>query len=979
MLTLKLSFTVIFASTMLCVAAQEKYDWKEGRSGPYAYRYVTNDPMKARFYTLKNGLTVILSPNNKEPRIQTLVAIRAGSNHDPRQHTGLAHYLEHMLFKGTYRFGSLDSTKEKTYIAQIENLYDKYNSSSDADERKRIYRQIDSVSGIAAKYAISNEYDKMMSSMGAQGTNAHTSVEETVYEENIPANAIDKFLAVQAERFRNPVLRLFHTELEAVYEEKNRTLDNDASKTWQTMLAAMFPTHNYGQQTTIGTIGHLKNPSLKAIKNYYKKYYVPGNIAIIMAGDLNPDEVIAKVDKAFSYMAPAAVDEYDGPKESPVTAPVIKEVVGPDAEYIQMGYRLPGVDDYHSLVVLSVVDQLLSNGTAGLMDINLNKQQKVLSASTDVQFWKEYSLFIASGKAREGQSLDEVKELLLSQIALLGKGEFDETLIKAIISNFKFLELKALDNNDTRANSLMSSFIQHKGAKWNLDVAFVDAMSKVTKKEVMEFVNAHLKDNYVAVYKRKGENQNAQKVEKPPITPVPLNRDVQSDFAKYVETIPANKMEPKWIDYTKAIAKSMVGVAPVLYVQNKDNDIFRLYYRLDIGSWSSKELGLAANYLQFLGDGKNTAEEISRQFYNIACSYSISTSADYTTISITGLQENFGKAVTLFENLLRNCKPDDKALESLKGRLMKSRADAKLNKTAIARGMANYAVYGEKNPFNYQLSDQELKSIEAQQLVDILNKLFNYKHTIIYYGPQPMTAFVASMKKMHQLPEQFTKATQAVKFEKTDQQANEVLFTPYDMVQSEITWVSNSATYDPAKLPVIELFNNYFGGNMGSIVFQTIRESKALAYSTYAFYSAPDKKEGRYTTIAYIGSQADKMNEAVQAMNELLTDLPKTEKALNAAKESIRQDIASQRITQDGIIFSFLAAKRLGLETDYRKSIYEKVGALDFDDIKAFHQQYISGKNFTYCVIASKDKVNFEALKKIGNVKELSLEQIFGY
>src|SRR5688572_26691800 len=268
--------------------------------------------MKTRFYTLKNGLTVILSRNNKVPRIKTLIAVRAGSNSDPKDHTGLAHYLEHLLFKGTYLYGSLDSTKEKKYLNEIENLYDQYNHTSDELQRKLIYRKIDSISGIAAKFAIPGEYNKMMTSMGAQGTNAHTSVEETVYEEDIPANAIDKFLALQSERFRNPVFRLFHTELEAVYEEKNRTLDSDINKVWEAMLAEMFKKHNYGQQTTIGTVEHLKNPSLKAIRDFYNQNYVAPNLAVIFSGDFNPDEVIGKIDKAFSYMPAKQPSEYVG-------------------------------------------------------------------------------------------------------------------------------------------------------------------------------------------------------------------------------------------------------------------------------------------------------------------------------------------------------------------------------------------------------------------------------------------------------------------------------------------------------------------------------------------------------------------------------------------------------------------------------------------------------------------------------------------
>ena len=288
----------------------QNYQWKEAESGGYAYRYVTNDPTHARFYTLKNGLTVILSPTNKEPRIQCYVAVRAGSKTDPATHTGLAHYLEHLLFKGTDKYGTLDWAKEKVELDKIDALYERYNKTKDPEERKKIYKEIDRVSGIASQYAIANEYDKMMTSMGAQGPNAFTSFEQTVYTDDVPSNALNKYIAVQAERFRNPVLRIFHTELEAVYEEKNRSLDNDGSLVLETLLANVFQKHNYGQQTTIGTVEHLKNPSLIEIRKYFNTYYVPNNMAVILSGDFNPDAAIATIDKAFSYMKYKEVPQY---------------------------------------------------------------------------------------------------------------------------------------------------------------------------------------------------------------------------------------------------------------------------------------------------------------------------------------------------------------------------------------------------------------------------------------------------------------------------------------------------------------------------------------------------------------------------------------------------------------------------------------------------------------------------------------------
>jgi predicted Zn-dependent peptidase len=965
--------------TLQIATAQNKHEWKEATSGGYTYRYVTNDPMKSRIYKLKNGLTVMLSVNKKDPRIQTLIGTRAGSNNDPKDHTGLAHYLEHLLFKGTQKYGSLDWAKEKPYIDQIEKLYDKYNTTTDPIARKAVYRQIDSVSGIAAKYAIANEYDKMMTGMGAQGTNAHTWVEETIYQEDIPSNAIDKYLAVQAERFRDPVFRLFHTELEAVYEEKNRGLDNDGRKVYETLLSLLFPTNNYGQQSTIGTVEHLKNPNLGAIRKFYEEYYVPNNMAIVMSGDFDPDYVIKAIDNSFSYMKAKPVPEYKPAPEAPIKAPIVKEVLGPDAESVDIAFRMPGALDTRSSVLLSVLSQILTNGKAGLLDLNINKQQKVLNAGASVLNWKDYSILSLSGKAKQGQSLEEVKDLLLGQLEILKKGEFDPTLVKAIVNNAKLGELQGLESNENRANALMDAFIKSKADNWVYDVAYVDDMGKVTKQEIVDFAKKYLDDNYVLIYKRKGEDKNIEKVEKPAITAVEVNREAQSPFLKGIDAMPATPVQPQWLDYSKDIKKANIGGAEMLYVQNKDNGLFRLYYYFDMGSWNNQKLPLAAQYLQFLGTDKYSSEQISKEFYNIACNFSVSASAENTAITISGLQENFDQAVQLFEHLIANCKPNEAALTALKGRILKSRADNKLNKGAIMRGLVNYAMYGSKNPYNTQMSQAILEALSAQELTDILHSLPSFKHRVIYYGPKTLEVAAADIKKLHVIPASFQTPPPAIKFEKNNEDQNKVLFADYDMVQSEVNWVRNNGVYNPDKTSIISLFNAYFGGGMGSIVFQTIRESKALAYSTYAQFASPAKKGERYSAVAYVGSQADKMNEAVEAMNELLNVIPEAPQLLETAKQSIRQDIETERITQDGIIFSYLAAQKLGLDTDIRKQVYDNINKLTFADVKKFHDENLAHKAYTYCILASEKRISNEDLKKYGAVKKLTLEELFGY
>ena len=970
--------TLAFAAVLVSVVAfaQNQFQWKEASSGGYTYKYVTNDPAKARFYTLKNGLTVILSPTNKDPRIQAYVAIKAGSKTDPATNTGLAHYLEHMLFKGTDKYGSLDWSKEKVELEKIDALYEQYNSTKDEVQRKAIYKKIDSVSGVAAKYAIANEYDKMMSAMGAQGTNAFTSFEQTVYTDDVPSASLDKYLAVQAERFRNPVLRIFHTELEAVYEEKNRTLDNDGRKVSETLFSNLFQKHNYGLQTTIGTVEHLKNPSLIEIRKYFNKYYVPNNMGIILSGDFNPDEVIAKVDKAFSYMQPKPFDKYTFQPEDAITAPIVKEIIGPDAENLTIGYRLPGNKDKDALLA-DLVGQILTNGRAGLLDLNLVKKQKLLRASAFTYSLIDYGILYLSAAPTSGQSLEDVKALVLNEIENLKKGNFDDQLITSIINNIKKNKIYETEKYGDRASVLMDAFTSE--LDWRDQVAYVNDLSKIKKEDIVAFANKYFGDNYVAVLKRKGESPATVKIEKPSITPVETNPDKQSSFVKTINEMPATAAKPVFLDYKKDIQKSKLGKAEVLYVPNKDNDIFRLSYRYKIGSLNDKKQGLASQYIQFLGTDKMTAEEISKAFYKIACSFNVSTGEEYTTVNIEGLQENFENAVKLYEEVVNNVKADDKALAALKARLNKARKDAKANKGAILQGLTSYALYGSENKFNNVLTNEELNAVTAQELVDRIKNLNNYEQTVIYYGPTPVYNVVSQLKTLHQVPANFAVAAPAKTFKQEVPAKNQVLFADYDMVQAETRWIRNTETYNPEKTTMVNVFNNYFGGGMGSLVFQTIRESKALAYSTYGYYVQPQKKDQDYYLLGYVGSQADKFNDATVAMNELLTKMPELPKNLELAKNQVKKDIQTERITQDGIIYNYLNAKNLGLTDDIRKKMYETVDKITMADVKKFHQNYFSGKPYTYAIVASEKRVSMDDMKKLGEVKKLSLEEIFGY
>jgi len=942
------------------------------------FEYALNDPLKARIYTLKNGLKVYLSVYKNAPRIQTYIAIKAGSKNDPANATGLAHYLEHMVFKGTDVFGTKNFKQESIEIQKIENLYELYRKTKGDAERSKIYHQIDSISGVAATYAIANEYDKMLANIGAKGTNAFTSFDQTVYVNDIPSNQIENWLKIEAERFRKPVLRLFHTELEAVYEEKNRGLDSDNNKVWESIFASLFKNHTYGTQTTIGTIDHLKNPSMVEINKYYQTYYVPNNMAIVMSGDFDPDKVIVDIEKHFGSYQTKPVPQYKYTPEEPIKEKITNEIVGPNPANVAMAWRFAG-EGTKDADICTLLSGILSNGTAGLMDLNLNQAQKVLYSSTFYYPIKDYSIFCFIGEPKEGQTLEEVEKLMLSQLELIKKGEFPTWLMDAVVTDLKLKQTKELENNSSRADWMMNSFVND--LKWQTSVNTIERISKISKQELMYFANKNFSTkNYAVAYKRIGTDSTIVKVEKPAITPVEVDRDNSSQFVKDLEKSTPSPIEPKFLDYSTDVSKSVVksGVT-LLYNQNTENKLFQMYYKFDMGSNNGSKFPIAIKYIPYLATADMTAAEIKQEFYKLGCSFNVFSSEETIWISLTGLNENFSKAATLFEKMLSNPIVEEPVLKNLIGDIIKERNDNKLQKQLILnKAMVNYARYGANNPYTNVLSDEELFGISASEIKTVIESLSGYEHKILYYGPLTLQEITNEVNTFHLVPAKLAAVPLAKIFEEKSLDKN-VYVVDYDMKQVEIIMLSNGESYKPELVPVIYLYNNYFGGGMSSILFQDLRESKALAYSTFSRYNQPNKLTKNYFNFSYIGSQADKLGEAMSGLRGLLNDMPKAAGSFSSAKEMILQEMSSQRITKADILFNYLDAEQMGLKSDIRKEIFNKVQSLSFDDIKQFHEETIKNKPTTILVLGKKEALDLKILEQYGSIKFLTLKEVFGY
>lgn len=949
-------------------------------TNPYKHKFTVtkNDPYKVLQYELSNGLKVYLSVNKDEPRISTNIALNTGSKNDPSEVTGLAHYLEHMLFKGTSKMASLDWPKEKALLDQISAKYEEYRKTTDPAKRKTIYAEIDRLSGEAAKYVATNEYDQMIGQLGAKGTNAYTSLERTVYINDIPSNELEKWMMIESERFGELTLRLFHTELEAVYEEFNRGMDNDGRQANQARMQALFPNHTYGTQTTIGTSDHLKNPSMVKIHEYFNTYYVPNNMAIIMSGDLDPDATIDLIEKYFGGMKMGAEPkQFKDPGQPAIEKPQTIEIFGSEAEFISISYRTGGIESGDQLMG-DLATSVLSNGKAGLIDKNMNQPQKVIRAYAYSGGMKDYSQFTLGATPRAGQSLEEAQQLLLEQVELLKKGDFDEDLLKSIVRNAKKSQMQQAESNGWKSRKMIDAFIYE--MPWTYYTEYYNKMGEITKDKLVTWVNQKLQNNYITVYKRQGE-RTTPKIEKPEITPVTINRDQKSDWRTNWEKTPSSRMTPAFINFDKDIASSNVKKGlEMYYVKNATNSLFEVDYIFGMGSRNDKKLALAVQYLPYLGTNKYSVEEIKRKFYDLALNYSVFSGADRAYVSLSGLDESMEEGMKLFEELLSDLKADPEAYSKMVDGIIKKRTNAKLNKNRILySAMRNYAFYGSNSPSLDMISEEELKSIDPNELVAKLKDLKNYKHRVFYYGPSEKSSIIGMVKKHHDVGENLKDYPARKEYDFVKNEQNIVYFVDYDQVQAEILMLSKTEKLNNSNAALSSVFNQYFGSGLSSIVFQEIRESKALAYSAYSVYTNPSRKDDYHYVQAYIGTQNDKLKDAVAAMQELMNTMPKVENSFEQAKTGALKKMETSPVTKSSIYWTFQSAQDKGLTKNPRPEIYKNINAITLDDLETFFNTNIKGRKYVYLVIGKKDLMDMEALKELGTVQELDLETIFGY
>jgi predicted Zn-dependent peptidase len=550
----------------------------------------------------------------------------------------------------------------------------------------------------------------------------------------------------------------------------------------------------------------------------------------------------------------------------------------------------------------------------------------------------------------------------------------------SVVNNNKLNYLRALDSNGARTRQLVNAFINH--VDWAQEVGKLDRMAGMTKQQIVDFANRHLLDNnFVCVYKRMGVDTTEKKIDKPAITPIPTNRDKQSDFVKNILSEIVEPIQPQFVDYSKEMTVGQTSKKlPLLYKHNDLDDLFTLTYKYDFGATADNRYETALGYMDFLGTKKMSATEFKQRLYKLACNISMNVSDNETYLTLSGLSENMPEALKLAEDLMQNAQVDEEAYKSMVDVILKSRNDAKSNQDECFSRLNEYGMYGPRNEYTNIMSEQQLRDTKPAELINLVKGLRDMQHTVVYYGPMTEKELNKCLSKVHKTKKNLAAVPVGTPYMEQTTPRTEILLAPYEAKNIYMVQYHNEGTqWAPEHAATINLFNEYFGGGMNGIVFQELREARGLAYSAAAYYRQPHEMGHPEYAMTYIITQNDKMMDCVREFNNIVGTIPQSEAAFALAKESLMKKLASRRTVRSGVLNSYIAAKRLGLDYDINSVVFNALPNLKLNDIVKFEQQSMANKPYRYLILGDEKELDIKALEKIGPIHRLTLEEIFGY
>ena len=927
---------------------------------------------------LNNGMTVWLNEDHSQPKVFGAVVVKAGAKDCPN--TGIAHYFEHIMFKGTDRIGTVDYQAEKPWLDSISVQYDLLSQTQDEAERARIQQHINELSLKAADYMIPNEFNRLISKYGGSSLNAGTGYDVTYYHNTFLPQYMEQWCWLNSERLMTPVFRGFQGELENVYEEKNRSSDilGDAQ---EKVFGAVFKTQPYAYPI-LGSTENLKNPRLSDMAAFYKKYYVASNMGLILCGDITPDSTLtALLEQTFGRVQTGPVPQRGYSPMPDIGEGEACEVKLPipliSAEV--MVFKAP-TDFEPDADALDLTNKLLFNGKAGLLDSLMNEHKIMLGAAMNMAFADAGATAIIAIPKLLGK-MKTAEARIMEQVQQVMDGNFSTEQLEALKQEMVMEAEQGLETIGRRSELMVD--VLSKGHTWQDVLDKIERIKRLTKDDVVAAAKKYYGANHITLRKKYG-TPDKETLKQPGYKPIsPKNMDAKSAFALQLEQMPVKDAAIRTVDFEKDVTTKKLSDHVTLYhKENPVNDIFTFTLRYKDGTLHTPKLAVLAPYLNALGTDSLKKQQLEQAWQRIGTTMEVAQGDVAFSINLTGPDHQLRPALELLAHFLRSAKGDEEALDEARDADKVDRKSFGKKKDDVLAPMLQRVAYGSKSTYLNQLSKKEIKALKSDELLTLFRELQQYDCELFYCGRQPVG--YVDMTCQQTLPLAQCHRPQADTFRQLQQYSEPTVFF-YDVPKSRqnfvVSYEAISALPTANERAIMKLWDKYFGGGMSSVLFQNVREFRSLAYSTggksitTSMAQHPNELQAYFTAT---GTQADKTLEAVAVIDSLLRHMPMKEENLESARQAVLNDIQTDYPTFRTVAKYVANQRNEGYQADPNRTTAQLLPSISAQDVADFHRQRVGANaSRVWVVIGDKKTTDLQQLARFGKVVELKKEDVY--
>lgn len=932
-------------------------------------------------FKLPNGLTVYIWEDDSKPDIFGMVGVKAGSVNDPEDLTGLAHYLEHMMFKGTETIGTLDWEKEKPLYDQIIAKYDEMAATTDPARKEALGLEINKLTMEEARFIVPNDFAKMTDNMGGKQLNAGTSWDYTTYFSSFPPSQLYKWLELNSERFIRPVFRTFQPELETVYEEFNRAQDGQNRLQQDFMLKHIFPGHPYSR-SILGLQEHLKNPRLSQLIKFYNDWYVPENMVLILVGNVKLKEAMGLIKDRFGRLENRPSPERTVYPEMPIKGRTELSVKMADYPTLQMVYASTPIGHPDELL-LKVCTGLLSNqDQTGLLD-KLTLDGDALAAYSNMINFKDQGRIIIGGvpyydiNQKRFESLKSFEKLVKKEIEKLQKGEIEEWRFNSVKNAMmRDFDLK-FESSETKASLIQQAFICNEEIGDVL--GYKDRLEAMTLDQIKETARKYFGNDYMVIQYQQGKPQKAEKLPKPKYEPINPPRNQVSAYSEKFRNLPVREIPPHYNDFGEVQIKPVNERSKLFYTANPDNSVFTLTLKYGVGTREMPKLEYAASLMNNAGImGAYEPQQLKQAFSELGTVCNFYVNDDYLTVTMSGYEENLEASCNLLTRQLLMPKLDEKQLNNLVGAVYHSRSIEEKNPNQLENALLKYVLYKDQSDYIARLPLEEIMKISISNLAGEFIRATDYEAEIHYVGALPFENVYDILSKNLPLKANEKESHSPAVKERASYQENTIYFIPdNDALQSKIHVFVEGNPYKKEEDIEYKAFNKYFGSGFGGLVLEEIREYRSMAYTADARVITPPLQDKKTYLAGYIGTQADKTVDAIQVFLNLVNDMPQYEDRMTNIKDYLRESV---RTDQPGFRYKsqlYEAWKKLGFTEDPAITQHDQIEKMTFENILDFYTRNIKNRPIAIGIIGDPKRIDLNTLEKYGKVVKLNKSKLF--